>query len=217
MLSSLCPYSTLTLYDGNIGSSSSLELTTSNSSLADNGWDNRASSAVVSGGCQWILYDEADFAENISSPVSPSLIGPGSYPWSYWTTFGLPNNALSAVRCLPAVGTPAIALFRHHHYFGVMQVLNSSNPNLALINFDNLVSSLVITGGVWELYSEANYTGSIVTLGPGLYPTPFFLTPIVNDNLRSVRLTVFGKENNTTNWQVHVNIQYIYSLHMLGY
>ena len=82
MLSSLCPYSTLTLYDGNIGSSSSLELTTSNSSLADNGWDNRASSAVVSGGCQWILYDEADFAENISSPVSPSLIGPGSYPWS---------------------------------------------------------------------------------------------------------------------------------------
>ena len=107
--------------------------------------------------------------------------------------FGLPNNALSAVRCLPAVGTPAIALFRHHHYFGVMQVLNSSNPNLALINFDDLVSSLVITGGVWELYSEVNYTGSNVTLGQGRYPTPFFLTPIVNDDLTSVRLIAFGK------------------------
>ena len=186
-------HSTLTLYDHFIGSSQPLVLTTNDSSLVDDGWDNRASSAVVSGGCQWILYDEADFAENISSPVSPPLIGPGSYPWSYWTTFGLPNNALSAVRCLPAVGTPAIALFRHHHYFGKMQVLNSSNPNLALINFDDLVSSLVITGGVWELYSEVNYTGSNVTLGQGRYPTPFFLTPIVNDDLTSVRLIAFGK------------------------
>ena len=47
-----CLYSTLTLYDENIGSSSSLELTISDSSFADNDWDDRASSAVVSGGCQ---------------------------------------------------------------------------------------------------------------------------------------------------------------------
>ena len=92
------------------------------------------------------------------------------------------------------MGTPAIALFRHHHYFGVMQVLNSSNPNLTLINFDDLVSSLVITGGVWELYSEVNYTGSNVTLGQGLYPTPFFLRSIVNDELTSLMLVVFGKK-----------------------
>ena len=188
-------YSTLTLYDGAIGSSPSLELTTNDSSLADNGWDDTASSAVVSGGCQWILYDEADYAENDSSPVSPPLIGPGSYPWNYWTTFGLPDNVLSAVRCLPAEGTPAIALFVHHHYFGEMQVFNSSNPNLALTNFDNRVSSFIVTGGVWELYSGANYTGSNVTLGQGHYPTQFFLTPIANDDLTSVRL-IFGRKTN---------------------
>ena len=74
-----------------------------------------------------------------------------------------------------------------------MQVINSSNPNLALTNFDNRVSSFVITGGVWELYSEVNYTGSNVTLGQGHYPTPFFLTPIVNDDLTSVRLIAFGE------------------------
>ena len=183
-----CLYSTLTLFDGDIGSSSSLELTTNDSSLADNDWDNRTSSAVVSGGCQWILYDLADFEENDNIP---SVIGPGSYAFNFSsneTTFGLPDNVLSAVRCLPAQGTPSVALFDHHRYFGEMQVIFSSTSNLSLINLDDVVSSLVITGGMWEFYSEANYTGSNVTLGQGLYPNADDLTPIENDDLTSVRL-----------------------------
>ena len=188
-------HSTLTLYDGRIGSSESLVLTVTDSSLADNGWDDRASSAVVSGGCQWILYDMVDFAENFASPkpVSSPIIGPGSYPWNYRTTFGLPDNVVSSVRCLPAEGTPAIVLFEHHLYIGQMRVINSSNPNLALSGFDNRASSFIITGGVWELYSGANYTGSMVTHGPGRYSTRFFLTPVGNDDLTSVRLIVFGR------------------------
>ena len=181
-------YSTLTLYDEDIGSSPSLELTTTDSSLADNGWNNRASSAVVSDGCQWVLYDTDFEALGLSS--GSSVVSPGMYPFF----LGLPNNVLSAVRCLPAEGTPAIVLFEHYYYFGRMQVLYSSSPNLALTTFDNVVSSFVITGGVWELYSEANYTGSNVTLGQGLYPTPFFLRPIVNDELTSLMLVVFGKK-----------------------
>ena len=76
-------HSTLTLYDGDIGSSPSLELTASASSLAGYGWDNRASSAVVSGGCQWILYDVAGFEDTLfrSSVISPSVISPGHYPY----------------------------------------------------------------------------------------------------------------------------------------
>ena len=183
-----CLYSTLTLYDGDIGSSPSLELITNDPSLADNDWDNRASSAVVSGGCQWILYDLADFKrrDNIAS-----VIGPGNYPSNSSnneTTIGLPDNVLSAVRCLPAKGTPAVALFQHHTYFGRMEVINSSYPDLALINLDDVVSSLVITGGMWEFYSEANYTGSNVTLGQGLYPRRRDLMPIENNDLTSVRL-----------------------------
>ena len=179
--------STLTLYDENIGSSPSLELTTS-TSLADIGWNNRASSAVVTGRCQWILYGNVGFSG------SSSVIGPGSYPFINIPTFGLPNNELSAVRCLPAEGTPTIVLFERRLYFGDMQVINSSNPNLALTNFDDTVSSLVITGGVWELYSGTNYTGSMVTLEQGLYPIPLFLTPIGNNDLTSVRLMDFGKK-----------------------
>ena len=192
-----CLYSTLTLYDEDIGSSLSLELTTTESFLADNGWNNRASSAVVTGGCQWILYDIAGFEDRSSSPsaISPSVIGPGSYPFINLPTFGLPDNVLSAVRCLPAEGTPAIVLFARRLYFGEMQVLYSSNPNLALTNFDNRASSFIITGGVWELYSEANYTGSMVTFGQGRYPIPFYLRPIRNGALTSVRLSiVFGKK-----------------------
>ena len=183
-----CLSSTLTLYDGDIGSSPSLQLTTSDSSLADNDWDDRTSSAVVSGGCQWILYNLADFEENDNIP---SVIGPGNYPFNFSnneTTFGLPDNVLSAVRCLPTEGTPAVALFEHHRYFGEMQVIFSSNSNLSLINFNDAVSSLVITVGMWEFYSEANYTGSTITLGQGLYPDADSLIPIENDNLTSVRL-----------------------------
>ena len=197
-------YSTLTLYDGDIGSSPSLVLTTSDSSLAYNGWNNRASSAVVSGGCQWILYDLTDFEDGSSnsSSISPSVIGPGSYPFSTIPTFGLRNNVLSAVRCLPTEGTPAIVLFLHHQYFGEMQVIYTSNPHLALNGFDNTVSSFIITGGVWQLYSGANYTGSVVTHGQGRYPTPFFLRPIVNDDLTSVRLIIFGKKINSKLFQI---------------
>ena len=185
---SLCLYSTLTLYDEDIGSSPSLELTTSASSLDDNGWNNRASSAVVSGGCQWILYGAAGFSG------STSVIGPGSYPEFSTSTFGIPENSLSAVRCLPVEGTQALVLFEDGHYVGQMQVISSSRPNLALTNFDNIVSSFIITGGTWEFFTEANYTGSMVTLGQGLYPTPFFLTPIANDDLTSMRLIIFGKK-----------------------
>ena len=182
--------STLILYDGDIGSSPSFELTTSASSLDDIGWNNRASSAVVTGGCQWILYGAAGFSG------STSVIGPGSYPEFSTSTFGIPENSLSAVRCLPARDSPALVIFEHGHYVGQMQVIDSSNPNLGLTNFDNAVSSFIITGSRWELYSGVNYTGSMVTLGQGLYPTPFFLRPIANDDLTSVRLTVIGKKSN---------------------
>ena len=123
-----------------------------------------------------------------------SVIGPGNYPQFSTSTFGIPENSLPAVRCLPEEGTQALVLFEDGHYVGQMQVIYSSNPNFAFTNFDNAVSSFIITGGTWEFYSGANYTGSMVTHGQGRYPTPFFLGPIANDDLMSVRLITFGKK-----------------------
>ena len=127
-----------------------LNVTTTDSiDLTQINWNDRASSAVVSGGCQWILYD-TDFQGN--STIS-SVVGPGNYPFNFSSnepTFGLPDNALSVVRCLPPEGTPAIVLFEHDRYFGQVQVIRSSSPNLARINFDDiwyhLLSSLMGCG-----------------------------------------------------------------------
>ena len=78
-------------------------------------------------------------------------------------------------------------LAERKYFIPLIQILNS----LTLTTQYHL--ALVITGGVWELYSGVNYTGSNVTLGQGHYPTPLFLRPIVNDDLTSVRLIVFGR------------------------
>ena len=170
-------YSTLTLYDGSIGSSPSLVRTTSDSTLADNGWSDRASSARVSGGCRWILYEHSNY------DGTSAVISAGSY--NFPSVF--PNNILTAVYCLPAEGPPAIVLFEHDNYLGSTQVvLTSSNPNLG--SFNDKVSSFIVTGGIWQLYTRENYQGSNVIRGQGLYPTPSSLSPVANDALTAVRL-----------------------------
>lgn len=156
---------------------------TTDATLVGDGWNDRVSSIRVNGGCQWILYER---------PWSSSVIGPG--PRAYLNgTFGIPDNSLSSIRCLPASGTQAIMLFVHHWYYGDMLVVNSSHVNLARANFDNTVSSFIITGGTWQLYSDFNYQGRSITHGVGVYPTVSFLGPISNDDLSSVKLV--GKGN----------------------
>jgi hypothetical protein len=44
------------------------------------------------------------------------------------------------------------------------------NANLADINFENRVSSLVIHSGTWEVCTEADLRGRCETFGPGEYP-----------------------------------------------
>ena len=176
-------------------------LTADDSSLADNGiWNDEASSIRVTGPCQWILYTDANYADSSSS----SVIGPGTrdYEAGYGTNgFGLPNDALTSVRCLPAYNTTSLVLFQHHYYRGRMLVLSRSNPDLADVSFDNDVTSVIITGGTWQLHSRFNYQGNTITLGQGRYPTAYSLYPLANDDLSSVRFV--GKSYKFmqgTNW-----------------
>lgn len=173
-------YSVLTIYDGSIGTPHSLTLTTSDSSLVDNGWNDRASSAAVSGGCHWILY------EHINYDGTSVVILPGRRYTFSGSQAVFPNNALNAVYCLPSEEAPAIVLFQHDYYRGPRQVLTSSTSNLG--NFNDIVTSFVIPCGVWQLYTHENYMGSSVTHGQGHYPTPNALSPVANDALTSVKL-----------------------------
>jgi len=179
--------SSLTLYQRRNRGGQSLVLTADDSSLADNGiWNDEASSIQVTGPCQWILYTDANYADSSSS----SVVGPGTrdYEAGYGTNrFGIPNDALTSVRCLPAYNTTSLVLFQHHYYRGRMLVLSRSNPDLADVSFDNDVTSVIITGGTWQLHSRFNYQGSTITLGQGHYPTAYSLYPIANDDLSSVR------------------------------
>ena len=171
-------YSKLTLYDD---SSQSLVKTTSDSDLTDDGWNDRASSVGVSGACQWILYEHGSYDGN------SAVIGPGGrYTPSTCPSFLLSNNILSSVYCLPAEGTPAIVLFEHGCYRGPIQVHMSSSRYLG--NFNDIVTSFIITGGTWQLYTDADYHGSSAERGPGHYPFPNSQTSFANDALSSVKL-----------------------------
>ena len=160
--------------------------TTSDPNLVDDGWNDRASSAVVSGGCQWILYEHGLYHGN------SAVISPGRYTFSSSPSSVFPSDTLTAVYCLPSEGTPAIVLFEHSNYRGQRRVLTSSNSNLG--NFNDKTSTFIITGGRWQLYTDENYMGSSVIHGQGHYPTLNAQTSVGNDALTSVKL---GKDKIT--------------------
>ena len=178
--------SSLTLYQHSNRRGQRLVLTDDDSSLTNNGfWNDQTSSLRVTGPCQWILFLHGNFAG------SSSVVGPGTrdYEFGYGSNgFRLPNDAITSVRCLPAVNSENLVLFQNYYYGGRKLVLSSSNPDLRNGGFNEYASSLVITGGTWELHSATNYLGSSVRLGKGLYPTANSLRPIANDDLSSVRL-----------------------------
>jgi len=151
---------------------------------------NMISSIQVNGGCQWILY-EGSFLSRGNS-LHSSVIGPG--PETYLNAnFGIPNNSLTSVRRLPTSGTMAIVLFEHLRYYGRELELSSSNASLTSANFDDRTSSFIVTGGIWQLYSERYYQGGNVTFGEGIYNLSHLENTISNDALSSVRLV--GKRN----------------------
>jgi len=190
--------SILTLCEHSDCSGQQLVRNDSDSTLVDDGFDDRVSAVWVSGECQWILYERTDYGgtSDIYGGAS-SVIGPGDY---LNATFGIPGDELSSLRCLPASGVQAIALFQHDQYRGNMRVLYSPSEDLGINiedlwfedNFDGITSSFIVTRGVWQLFSDPSYTGSSVTKGVGHYPTPCHLSPVPNDALSSVRL---GKLN----------------------
>ena len=143
-------------------------------------FNDRIESARVYGKCQWILYEHAYF--NCPSYI----LSPGSYSTpSKWSGTG---NRVSSARALPPKGTKAIVLFQHFNYRGRMLVLYGSNSNLPAIDFNDQLSSFIITGGQWTLYEHTNYQGKKVTLGPGKYTSPTALSGAGgNDKISSIK------------------------------
>ncbi len=80
---------------------------------------------------------------------------------------------------MPPPGTVAIVLYKHGSYEGRELVLYVSVSSLP--NFNDITSSVAVTGGSWRLYQHINYQGNSVTVGTG-----YFEFPGGNDYISSV-------------------------------
>lgn len=82
------------------------------------------------------------------------------------------------------VGPGRITLFRETSFSGRSRVLTTDVPDLNLMGFGNVTSSVVVQGGVWQLCDRPNYRGYCVIIDrsqPNLWAYGF------NDRAESVR------------------------------
>ncbi|MDT7836730.1 beta/gamma crystallin family protein [Aquabacterium sp. OR-4] len=133
--------------------------------LAAEGFNDRASSAVVRSG-RWQLCTDAEFRGQcitLSAGSYPSLRGVGL------------NDSVSSVRELGDWGGgwagrgDAIELYEHDDLEGQRLGSNSPVVDLARRDFNDRASSVLIRSGRWDLCSDADFRGRCVTLGPGRY------------------------------------------------
>ena len=152
----------LKTYDQKYYQGRSLLIRQQNANFNNDYFNDRIESARVYGKCQWLLYQHSNFGGKYY------ILNPG-YSYSKPSKWGGSGNRISSARALPPKGTKAIVLFQHNQYSGRMLVLYASNSNLPAIDFNDQLSSFIITGGRWALYEHTKYQGKSVVLGPGMY------------------------------------------------
>ncbi len=160
-----------------------------NANFDNNFFNDRASSIVIDGPCRWLFYQDHNFLG------TTTLLTPRSY--SSPPSFGGNGDRISSARAIPPLGTDAICLFEHGNYQGRMLVLYGSSPYLRLLDFNDRVSSVIITGGSWTLYEHRDYNGRTTTLSAGDYPNIHTLH-IGGDTVTSVRCS--GCIGSNTPW-----------------
>jgi hypothetical protein len=151
--------------------------------LQSSGMNDRVSSVVIERG-EWELCSDAGFAGRCI------VLGPGNYP--SMRAYGF-NDMLSSVRPLGGTvsnrgGPPQraeITLFEHDDFHGRSIGGHDDLTNLAPIGFNDMISSVIVERGTWELCVDAEYRGRCIVLGPGRYPA--LAAYGMNDAVSSVR------------------------------
>jgi hypothetical protein len=152
----------------------SLKLDQDAASLESSGFNNRASSVIVSEGT-WQLCSDPGYGGTCRT------FAPGEYPD---LGYGMAKEVSSArvVRAhreAPAVlgggfdtaapGTGRVILFNQENLRGDSLAVSSANPGLGRSGFDNSAASLVIEGTPWLLCTEPFFRGDCRVLAPGRY------------------------------------------------
>ncbi len=141
--------------------------------LRDNGFNDRASSLVVSSQ-RWEVCGDINFGGRCV------VLRPGNYP--SLTDMGL-NDRISSVRlvadapraaevpALPpvAVAPDALVFYENANFSGRVFATKQEVSNFTNIGFNDRASSLVVMSNSWEVCDGANFSGRCVVLRPGNY------------------------------------------------
>jgi len=146
------------------------------------GFNDRASSAVVSGG-RWEVCPETRFDGQCA------ILLPGRYP--SLAAAGL-NDRVSSVRMVnaerpapPPVQSSEIVFYESEGFQGRTFSADTPVADLRRAGFNDRASSAVVSGSRWEVCDDTEFSGSCTVLRPGQYPSLAAMG--LNDRISSVR------------------------------
>jgi uncharacterized protein YcfJ len=151
--------------------------------LQRQGFNDRASSVVVKGE-RWELCEDTGFRGRCV------VLQAGRYP--SLAAMAL-NDRVSSVRAMDSRSAPVTApatvsqidFYEGEGFQGRSFAAVQAVPDLRRNGFSGRASSMVVTGGRWEVCSDANFGGPCTVLRPGRYPS---LTALgLNGRISSVR------------------------------
>jgi len=157
------------------------------------GFNDRASSAVVSRGERWEVCDDARFRGNCV------VLRPGNYP--SLGAMGL-NDRVSSARIVdrnariddsryapspPAAAGASITFYEREGFQGRTFTASRQLNNFERAGFNDRASSVVVSRGErWEVCDDARFRGTCVVLRPGQYPSLRAMG--LNDRVSSARI-----------------------------
>ena len=170
----------LILYDQERFGGRSLALTENMVDLVATGFNDAAASALVESG-YWEVCSDHYFRGQCR------VLGPGRHV----RLEGAVYRSISSVRVAgtrpgpppPARNRADVILFEHDDFAGRRFEIRDDVPDLAPHNFNDLVSSIIVHSGQWQVCVHALYSGRCVVYGPGEYRSVYGL----NDQISSAR------------------------------
>ena len=134
--------------------------------LENAAFNDRAASMIVEGG-SWLACSDAYFRGNCR------VFGPGRYDNLRETGLTRLISSLRPSSPEPVGrrwgGAEGVQLFKDANFAGESRSFTGTVPSLRGTGFNDRAGSMVVNAGEWELCSEAGYSGSCMTVGPGSY------------------------------------------------
>lgn len=132
--------------------------------LADAGFNDAAASMVIRRGV-WELCSDRDFRGQCR------VFGPGEYRRLEPALYRAVTSMRIAQRGAAGGALPrgSVELFTSPNFGGNRYLVDQDLDNFSNGGFNDRISSLVITGGQWEMCVDAGFRGRCVVFGPGRY------------------------------------------------